>query len=299
MAARNDVRPSTKRICRILVVGAGSPNADMVAEVLKAHGFHAEWTDRIGFPNPLLIRKFDIIYGIYLQTCSRYVVVGKMLGKKTIVHFVGSDAYWFARERSLWRRAYWKFVLNLTDLVLYVSPHLEGFVHRQGSVLPFPIASREFQSPDLRKIEPDRDILYYCPGGKANAEIYRLSWIVEYAKQHPKERITIVGNITNPAHHIVELANVDVVPFVERSDMPALYRRHRKLIRMTTEDGLPRMLHEALLCGLEVTFNGEEIRSIPREREPEEFARSFRKGLDSIHLVCSTDSADGDFGPSR
>ena len=48
---------------------------------------------------------------------------------------------------------------------------------------------------------------------------------------------------------------------------------------MTTEDGLPRMLSEALLCGLEVVFNGEEIKTFPKERDPNEFAKSFLNAL--------------------
>jgi hypothetical protein len=264
---------------RILVVGAGSPNADMVAEVLGANSLQAEWTNRISLPNPVSLRKFDLVYGIYLQTCSRYIIVAKLLGKRTIVHFVGSDAYWMARERSIWRRMYWKLVLHLADLVFYVSPHLEDFVRREGFTLPFPIASSDFQSPQLRSIQPDRDVLYYCPSGEQNARIYRLSWITDYAREHPDEQITIVGNISHPADYDLKLPNVEVVPFVERSAMPTFYRRHRKLIRMTTEDGLPRMVHEALLCGLQVIFNGEAIKIIPKERDPKEFAKSFLQAL--------------------
>jgi hypothetical protein len=264
----------------ILVVGAGSPNADMLAEVLNGNGFNAQWTDKIRFPNPFLIRKFDLVYGIYLQTCSRYIIIGKLLRKRTILHFVGSDAYWYGRERSIWRRIYWRTVLHCADLVLYVSPHLVEFTRRKGFVLPFPIASSEFQSPTLRKITPDRDILYYCPGGEGNAEVYRLGWVTEYARQHPDEKITILGSITHPADYKVNLPNVYVVPFVERGQMPAFYRRHRRLIRMTTEDGLPRMLSEALLCGLAVTFNGKEITDIPKERDPEEFAKSLLRALE-------------------
>jgi hypothetical protein len=48
---------------------------------------------------------------------------------------------------------------------------------------------------------------------------------------------------------------------------------------MTTEDGLPRMLSEALLCGLAVTFNGKEITDIPKERDPKEFAKSVFNAL--------------------
>jgi hypothetical protein len=189
-----------------------------------------------------------------------------------------------ARERSIWRRLHWGVVLRFTDLVLYVSPHLQSYVKREGFILPFPIATKDFQSEQLGQIHPDRDILYYCPSGKRNSEIYRLPWIIDYAKEHPDEKITILGNSFCPAQYQIDLPNVSVVPYVDRSEMPAFYRRHKKLIRMTTEDGMPRMLSEALLCGLQVVFNGEEVKHIPKERDPREFARSFMRILDSSDL---------------
>jgi hypothetical protein len=51
---------------------------------------------------------------------------------------------------------------------------------------------------------------------------------------------------------------------------------------MTTEDGLPRMIHEALLSGLTVIFNGHEVEDIPKEREPSEFASTVQKVLESL-----------------
>ena len=273
--------PTLRKDLRILVVGAGSPNADIVAEVLTANGFNAAWTDKIRFPNPFRLRKFDLIYGIYLQSCSRYIIVGKLLRKKTLIHFVGSDAYWMHRERSKLRQLYWRIVLRFTDIVLYVSPHLQSFVEHQGFVLPFPIALSEFRSEKLELIKPSRDVLYYCPGGEKNAEIYRLPWILDYAEHHPTEKITILGNVTHPAQYHIDLPNVEVVPYVERTKMPSFYRQHKKLIRMTTEDGLPRMLSEALLSGLVVMFNGNEVNQIPPERDPHSFALAFGKALES------------------
>jgi hypothetical protein len=44
------------------------------------------------------------------------------------------------------------------------------------------------------------------------------------------------------------------------------------------------MVDEALLCGLEVIYNGEEVREIPPERHPEVFAESFHKELSRILL---------------
>jgi hypothetical protein len=264
---------------RVLVVGAGSPNPAFLAETLRLNGISAERTGNVALPNPFLIRRFNIVYGIYLQSCSRYIVVGKLLGKKTVIHFVGSDAYWFARERSILRRLYWIIVLRLTDHIFYVSPHLEALTGRRGTILPLPIATDSFREARLGLRKPDRDVLYYCPSGRDNERIYRLSWILEYAASHPEQKVTILGSSSHPAQYKLGLPNVLVVPFIETSKMPDFYRRHKRLIRMTTEDGLPQMIHEAVLAGLEVYFNGEKVQKVPEERERSYFASTFKATL--------------------
>jgi hypothetical protein len=269
-----------KRPPRLLIVGAGSPNADMVAEVLRSNDLDAEWTDRVKVPSLKRIWNVDIVYGIYLQTCSRYILAAKLLGRITVLHFVGSDAYWYARERSRIRKWFWRLVLDRADLILYVSPHLEPLVGREGHVLPFPIRTESFRRASGQRA-PERDVLYYCPSGESNERIYRLAWIMEYAREHPDETITIIGNSTHPANYRLDLPNVTLIPYVQRDEMPKLYARHRRLIRMTTEDGLPRMVHEAILAGLQVTYNGQTVTTIPAEREPENFAKTF------LNLVCT------------
>jgi hypothetical protein len=242
----------------------------------------ADRTDELKLPNPFRLRKYDVIYGIYLQSCSRNILIGKLLGKKTILHFVGSDAYWYARERSLWRRIYWKTILRFTDLIFYVSPHLITFIGREGTLLPIPVGTSQFKISALLEIEPERDVLYYCPSGEVNERIYRLSWIVDYARSHPNQKITIIGNQSHPARYEISLPNVLVIPFVPQSEMPVLYRKHRRLIRMTLEDGVPRMIHEALLAGIEVIYNDKPIFDVPTELDPIQFAKSFEKALASV-----------------
>lgn len=268
---------------KILLVGVGSPNADMVADVLRSAGPDVEWTADVRHPNFRRIMKVNMVYGIYLQTCSRYVLTGKLLGKRTILHFVGSDAYRFANEKAWHKQIYWRAVLWASDLVLYVSPHLRELVHRPGIILPFPIELKSFKAAALRGVTPDRDVLYFCPGGETNERLYRLDWILQYARAHPDEKITLIGSQTHPANYSASLPNVSVIPCVPLSEMPDLYVRHKKLIRMTTEDGLPRMIHEALLCGLKVIYNGEEITQIPAERDPTKFAEKFVQAIQTLN----------------
>jgi len=101
-----------------------------------------------------------------------------------------------------------------------------------------------------------RDVLYYCP----NPEVYRLDWILEYAMQHSDETVTIIGSPTT-----VDLPNVKVIPYAPYHEMPLLYNMHHRLIRMTTYNGCPKMPYEALLCDLEVIWNGQRIPKVANE----------------------------------
>jgi hypothetical protein len=260
---------------KILMVGSKGSYNEVVVDALGNRGFYIEYTEKIRIPDLLKIRKFDVVYGAYLQTCSRYIAAAKMMGKKTLIHFVGSDAYRYSREKGL-RKQFWKWVIHNCDVILYVSSHLVKLVGKQGKILPFPIHVNKFTT---QVHSPERDILYYCPGGDENARIYRLDWIIDYAKKHQDEKITIIGSQSHPAKYKVEVSNVEVIPFVPHERMNEVYAKHKQLIRMTAEDGMPRMVDEALLCGLDVIFNGKRIIELPYERNPEIFAQKFEEIL--------------------
>ena len=261
------------------MVGSPGSNNEVVVDALKGRGFDVYYEENAKIPSLRRISRADIVYGAYLQTCSRYVAVAQILGKKTMIHFVGSDAYRYSREKGL-RRLFWSSVVRDCDLIFYVSPHLSTLVGRPGATLPFPISIERFRKP--AKPSCERDTLYYCPGGAENARIYRLDWILDYARQHPREKITIIGNTAHPADYSVNAPNVEVVPFVEYDRMTDIYARHRRLIRMTSEDGRPRMVDEAILSGLQVMFNGKKIQEVPPERDPRVFAERFEQELMKI-----------------
>ena len=192
-------------------MGAGTSNAHYVAKVLSEHRLAADWTDKLRYPNPLRFRKYNIIYGVHLQSRSRSILVAKMQGKKTIVHFAGSDAYWYSHERSILRRLYWRLILLNTGLVLYVSRRLEQIVGRAVFILPFRIRTNSFR--DLGKIKSERDVVYYCPSGMTSETVYQLHWILRYAHEQPEEKITIQENKIHPASYTIQLPNVEVLPF--------------------------------------------------------------------------------------
>jgi hypothetical protein len=42
------------------------------------------------------------------------------------------------------------------------------------------------------------------------------------------------------------------------------------------------MVHEALLSGLTVLYNGKEVTEVPPEREPQRFAATFKRAVSEI-----------------
>ncbi len=265
---------------RILMVGAKGCNNEVVVEALRRRGFQVEYVEDVRIPDPLKLRRADVVYGAHLQTVGRYIAAAEVLQKRTVIHFVGSDAYRYREEKGI-RKLLWRIIVHRCDLVFYTSAHLMELVGKRGVALPFPINVDQFKKARVTW-RPDRDVLYYCPGDESSLRIYRLDWILEYARKHPEETITIVGNPASPADHKIDLPNVEVIPFVPQEEMAKLYARHRRLIRMTSQDGLPRMVDEALLCGLEVIFNGRKITERVPERDPEVFARRFEEKLLTI-----------------
>jgi hypothetical protein len=258
------------------MVGSRGSNNEVVVDALRGKGFQIDYDEDVSSPKLSKLVTADVVYGAYLQTCSRYIAAAQVLGKKNIIHFVGSDAYRYAREKGL-RKLYWKTIVRGCDLVFYVSQHLVSFVGKQGVILPFPIQVSLFQN--VRHASRERDMLYYCPSGIENARIYRLDWILGYAKEHPEQKITIIGNRSHPADYKVDMPNVEVIPFVPYEQITEVYSRHRQLIRMTTEDGRPRMVDEAFLSGLQVVFNGRRVNEVPPERDPAVFANRFEREL--------------------
>jgi hypothetical protein len=241
------------------VLFVGTKNAEILAKQFRYYGINAHalapprWIS-----NPSNYRNFNIIYGVYLMDfCSSFPVV-KMLRKKYVIHVIGSDAFRYVNAYSgleQIRKKLWDLILNQSEKIFFVTKELMKIMKwEKGEVIPIPVDTKMFKKHECS--EKKRDILYYCP----DPRIFQQKWIIDYAKKHPNEKITIIGRVGN-----ISLPNIQVIPSVPYDKMPVLYNQHRRLIRMTTHDGYPKMPYEALLCGLEVLWNGEKITKLPPE----------------------------------
>lgn len=231
----------------------GSFNADILARQLRYYGVESEAGLPPKFPNSIFLRNFDFIYGVCFMRSVSLALSSKFLRKNYVVHFIGSDALDYASRRGVEKKSS-DIVLRLCDEVFYVTAELKQLVGLgRGRVIPIPVDTRMFRETGYHGEK--RDVLYYCP----NPEIYRSDWIVKYAVDHPNETITILGS-----PNLLGMPNVKVISHVPYGQMPKLYQMHHRLIRMTTHDGCPKMPYEALLCGLEVMWNGQRVTTVPK-----------------------------------
>jgi len=191
-------------------------------------------------------QRYDVLVFVgvsFRARASIQLIVLALIGSKIVFYIVGSDAYRIHdNNRS-------KILLSLLSKlgcrILYVSSHLKKLVALDGEVIPIPVDTKMFRP--IEGLERCMDILYYCP----TPIIYKREWIEDYRRSHPEETVTILDG---------------KLPYEE---MPIIYNQHRKLIRMTTHDGFPKMPYEALLCGCEVWYNGEKVTEIPLEMRME------------------------------
>ena len=257
---------------RILIVG--SPWLEFIAELLRGQGCEVTRISPRKHSSYLSeIAHHEIVYGEYLMNASRPMKIAKCLGKTTVMHIIGTDGFRFADEKYSLPWLSWVLGLKMTDHILYADGNLARLIGFPGKVVPYPIDTGLFvkQEYDGEK----RDVLYYA----LDAD-YRPDWIVNYARDNPNLEITVLGHLRceNMPQNIV------VAPLVERHQMPQIYARHRQLIRMTTHDAAyPRMLYEALRCGLDVIWNGKRVTEVPPEVMPEYFVRKFSEYVLESH----------------
>jgi len=242
---------------KVLLVGTG--NAFILARQFRYYGIdaHVLLPSRL-FLNPFHYKGLDVVYGVYLMDfCGSFLAV-KLLRKKYVIHVIGSDAFRYERARSgleRTRKRLWDLILSQSEEVFFVTRELkETMGFKKGKIIPIPVDTKIFKKQEYTGEK--RDILYYCP----DPRVFRLKWILDYAKKHPNETVTIVGY-----KGTVNMPNVEIIPSAPYDKMPLLYAKHRRLIRMTIHDGYPKMPYEALLCGLDVVWNCQKITRVPPE----------------------------------
>ena len=226
----------------------------LLADLLSERGWDASYLARPG-KDPrnwakLLPRvaRADILYLISARIDRRSPLdrILRVRSKPVIVHWVGSDARVAAKafaDRNVSARAV-EMPVHWADAP-WIRDDLRALGLRVEHVpLPVPNVAEE-PSP----LPEDFRVLMYLPEAEEHRAVFDVDTILELPGALPDVQFTIF-----PAHSLPKPLppNLTSVPWTD--DVNALYRDHTVYVRLTTHDGMPFTLVEALSRGRDVVY---------------------------------------------
>lgn len=199
--------------------------------------------------NILKIRKADIIHVIgcfYSPKEVLMLLLAKILQKKIICHWIGSDVLRIFTERLGIGRIRGEISKKFTNFHLAVSDNLIKELQQFGiyaSKLPIVKNLEEYKpSPLSSKFA----VLAYIP--KNRPYFYGWGIIKKLAREFPEIKFLIVGGKREKRSS--KLTNVEFLGWI--TNTREIYNKSNVLIRITEHDGLPKMVLEALALGRQV-----------------------------------------------
>lgn len=191
-----------------------------------------------------ILLKADIVYFGYGCTyMNGYLKIAKILHKKIICHWIGTDVVQARKNLSMVLKIQKYISLNLT-----CSPFLQrelaeiGITAEEVPILPANMETEFSSIPTVHKI------MAYLPEGKE--EFYGIKYIKKAAETFSNIEFNIVGNSKDS----LGMPNVHFLGKIDKKAMNELYNDSTILIRLPKHDGLSLMLLEALIKGKEVIY---------------------------------------------
>jgi hypothetical protein len=231
---------------------AGKPNnAELMASQLERYGIEVS---RIRANRPLgshvqALRRCDAVYSIAYGFSYRFFALVKVLGKRSVNHWVGTDVWGTISNPAKARLA--RLTNFFVDKQLAVAPHLAVELASVGlqvevvPIVPF------LKVPRLRSAQAGQiRALAYLPDERP--DFYGGDIIYELAKEFTHLPFAVV---TGTGRAQTRLPNLEYLGYVP--DIDEVYERASILIRMTKHDGLPRMVLEGLARGYQVIYKHE------------------------------------------
>ncbi|WP_297432233.1 hypothetical protein [uncultured Cetobacterium sp.] len=196
------------------------------------------------------ISKANILYttfwGIPCKKNSVYLKIAKLLNKKVVCHWIGSDVLEALKNPKETIKLQKYIDINLTGSELLKSELLELGIKSNVENIILDDISIINNSTKLQ----EHGVLVYLPTGKE--EFYGGKFIQKLAIEFPKINFYIVAN-TNK-NYLKELRNIKNIGKVSLKEMENIYNKISILIRIPEHDGLSLMLLEALARGKEVIY---------------------------------------------
>jgi hypothetical protein len=179
-----------------------------------------------------------VLYGAPSRFLRRQLALAALLRKPVIRWWVGSDVLNLLHDARI-RRAALAFNRVVT-VNIAVAPHLRDELATVGipaTVIPSLLdPSPASASPNSR---PPNSLLVYLPSSRR--DFYGFDIVREAVTQNPDVAFIVVADDT---HSLARYPNVTSLGWVD--DMSAVWETVGGLLRVTSHDGLPRMVLDAL-----------------------------------------------------
>lgn len=190
------------------------------------------------------ILKSDIIYFGYGCTYENgYLKIAKMLHKKVICHWIGTDVVLAKRNIKLALKVQKHISLNLAGSAFLKQELKEiGINAEEIPILPIKMETEFSDVPKAHKV------IAYLPEGKE--EFYGIKYVKAAAENFKEVEFNVVGN----GNDKLNIPNVHFLGKIDKDEMEKLYNNSTILMRLPEHDGLSLMLLEALIKGKEVIY---------------------------------------------
>ncbi len=272
---------------------SGNKTGQTVCDVLRSEGLNAKF---IPSPFPLRKRAFlhpaSVLGGLLNARLSDVVLAesltggwevahyARVVGVPYILHFTGTDVFLY-RESDGAKRTLWDRTVRNASIVLAQTKELADTLREMGcncGVWESPFDYHMFRWQESRY--PAWDYLCYVP----EPEIYRLKDLLKFVEERPGSIFTVLGDLTE--RDFLRHPNVRRRPLVKSSrELREVYLQHRTLLRLTTHDGSPFMVREAVALGLGVYWKiaDNEPRILGGSKlESDNAIESARKSVDEL-----------------
>ena len=199
------------------------------------------------------IRDVKIIHYIGSPTVSFSGVISlirlKLYGKKIIVHWIGADS-WMATN-NFFPNLFTKLLKNQVSLHVSIEKELSKRIEKIGidSIIhPLPVATH-FQ---IEPLQTKKQVLVYAPD---ITEYYWIRFNGDIIKKIVKEFTDVHFIILRNSGKHFDEPNVECHEWIE--DMKEIYKKITVVVRISTHDGQPGTIIEALSMGRHFIFSQE------------------------------------------
>jgi len=234
-----------------------------------------------------------IVHSLWGYHHPMIYIVSRFLGKRVIVHWIGTDVLYATTNRAitptnLLRRVAYKVVdLHLADFEPLASELKSIGINAQV----MPLIPNMTLSPEDATWPSENAILVYLPKGRE--EFYGGSMVFRLAEELPNLRFLIVAN---SGKGLPQLSNIEFLGWVNLS---TVWKRVKVYLRLTKHDGQAKLVIEALARGKQVIWS-YEYPFCHKARTIEEAKGALRNILDSNQPnTQAMDWAQRTFDPSK